>query len=79
MMRRRVTLQNKSIRRVNYTCPNCGSDMLQNTELKGLDKLYGYGDNLSFDAYDEWVSSKQVIIALKCRTCGYEWTVLSRL
>lgn len=78
-MRKRVSTQVKSIRRLNYTCPKCGSDMIANDD-RLCKKSYSCGKlERDCSGCKDYGSSNRVNLRLKCLACEYEWTILSNM
>ena len=87
MIRRKVTVRDKQIRRLEYTCPRCKSDKVR-TNDRECTKIYSCMRDKGCAVLDvhtmckgcnDFVSDNQVNLRLKCLDCLYEWTVLSRL
>jgi len=87
MQRRKVSVRDKQIRRLEYTCPRCHSDNIV-TNDRVCSKIYSCAKicgSLSVDNYKvcqgcrDFISDNQVTLRLKCLDCLYEWTILSKL
>jgi ribosomal protein L44E len=76
---RRVSVQAKTVRRLNYVCPKCKSDLITNNEGQ-IKKNYSSG-KLEKDYTDrkDYGSATRTNLRLKCLNCQYEWTILSSI
>jgi hypothetical protein len=79
MRKQRVTIRDRNIRRLNYTCPVCGSDLLRIND-RACTEPYACGEGERCKGCHDWISSRgQVTLRLKCLSCGYCWSIMSRL